>query len=208
VCNPNIAPGTPVRPDQPMPCGQVYTPITVINSDGLAGPNYNTFEGFANDSYYQPFFEDLNDAEIQFLKQHINLIWSGARNFNEAVNYGNARFHNAQADNTNANAYKHLLWTGTNYLSWDLGNNTNYAQTFADLHEFGPGSINEHAMDNANNKAAISVAKNLPENNRNRDGMSDASLQVMIKSDTPCRRLFLPQDPYSQLISTDGTGRR
>jgi len=124
-CNPNIPSGTNVPSNQLPPCS-IYTPITVINPGGM---NYNTFEGFENDPYYQPFFEELNDAEKQFLKSHLNLIASGTMNYLKAKDYGNERFYNAQADNTNANAYKHMIWCGTNYLSWDLGNNTNYAKT-------------------------------------------------------------------------------
>ncbi|MEO6686559.1 MAG: hypothetical protein ABIN24_11365 [Dyadobacter sp.] len=207
TCNPNIAPGTAVGANQAMPCGTTLTPITIITPNNLAGPNYNTFEGFAGDSFYKPFFDELSDAEIKFLKEHVNLIWSGARNANEVVNYGNARFYDAQADNTNANAYKHLLWTGTNYLSWDLGNNTNYANDFAKLHELGPGSFNQHEMDRINNEVALEIAKNLSISKRNRDGMSEAAMKIMVQSDTPCVRLY-GADAKGTLIKTDGSGRK
>lgn len=135
------------------------------------------------------------------------MIWSGARNANEAVNYGNVRFYDAQGDNSNANAYKHLLWTGTNYISWDLGNNTNYAETFAKLHELSPGSFNQHEMDRINNEVAIELAKNLPISKRNRDGMSEAAMKIMTQSDTPCRRLQ-GDNANGSLIKTDASGRK
>jgi len=204
-CNPNISPGTPVATNQALPCGTTYTPVTVINPSGI---NYNTFEGFENDPYYQPFFEELNEEERRFFRDNLNLIFSGARNFNEAINHGNWRFFNSAADNTNANAFRHMIWCGFNYISWDSENSTNFAERLGNLHELGQGTANQHDMDSTNNAVGINLARNLPVNRRNREAMSEAALNLMIQPNTPCRRLEIPDNDNSRLIRTDGTGRR
>ncbi len=203
-CNSSIPSGTSVSSNQLPPCIPI-TKIPDFNPDNIV---YSNFEDFANDPYYQPFFEDLTEAEIQFFRDHVNLIWSGARNYNEVINFGIARFHNSHEDNSNANAYRHMLWCGTNFLSWDLGNNTNFAEEFGNLHELGDGTENQHAMDRANNAAGINLARNLPSDKRNRAGMSEAAMNLMVQPNTPCRRLFDPTDDNSPLIPTDGTGRK
>jgi hypothetical protein len=81
VCNPNIAPGTSVQPDQPKPCGQVYTPITVINDFTVNSAAGKFVMSNADQAAYPRFTEMVknlysfvqNDTKVLNALKH----WSG-----------------------------------------------------------------------------------------------------------------------------------
>jgi hypothetical protein len=81
VCNPNIAPGTSVQPDQPRPCGQVYTPITVINDFTVNSAAGKFVMSNADQAAYPRFTEMVknlysfvqNDTKVLNALKH----WSG-----------------------------------------------------------------------------------------------------------------------------------
>lgn len=170
-------------------------PLCDGSSGGSGGRSFNDY---MNDPTYADFYNKLNEAEKAWFKLHPERIPAAHLNKKEAEFRAENKYYEGNGDNTNANAYKHALYSGLNTKSWGAS----AARELGIAHEATPSSENMRFMDLYNND--MGIAKALGSNGDN-DQLSNDILNAIANGEG--RRLEGGVTNGS-VIPTDGTGRR
>ncbi len=141
--------------NDPLDCIMFPNDPLCTNSGGNTSP---TFNDYLNDATYADFLDFLTQAEKDWFILHPDRIPSAFVNTRTTEAMVNAKYSNFIDDNTNANAFKHAYWLALNTFSWGAS----AARELGIIHEYGPGSSNQHTMDLHNNELGITIALNNP----------------------------------------------
>lgn len=123
---------------------------------GGGGSAPSLYDQYAQDPQYAAFLASIPPAVVAWFLQYPWRVPAAHANKMSAEALADYFYcGRGQIDNSNANAFKHALWSGLNTYSWDA----NSARELGEAYEQSPGTANQHEMDLYNNQLGIMQAE-------------------------------------------------